>query len=221
MLTLVIVLLDETRTTEVATTMSGIEHTPVTTPSTNDVNPSHLIVPKNFITRSASWFKAGLYISVWAYNENDMEREIHEKTFILLDTRNDEGTGVLVRSLDGEQLEQLEHNSSKCRTHMRLYGSEKKAKEAMAEAVKKAKETKTDLHMKSAYLDEYTEKELPKETYIFLEHPYNIAFKYKYEDHGILANEALEDLRFHFLLCEANSWNLKNRLKQYFSGQAK
>ncbi|KAL9095173.1 MAG: hypothetical protein Q9165_002429 [Trypethelium subeluteriae] len=219
MLTLIAVAPDGTGAMETASS-SGNERTPSTNPSTNDADSSHPIVPKNFIRQPDSWFKAGRYFTVFAYNENRMEQAIHEKTFILLDTRNNEGTGVLVRSLEGEDLEQLEHDSSKCRTHMKLYGSVEKAKQGMNAAVEKSKVTKVHANMKSAYLDEYTEKEVPDETYIFLEHPYNIAFKYKYEDHGILSTEALDDLRFHILRCSAHSWGLEKRLKEYFSEQA-
>ena len=56
--------------------------------------------PEAYIDQTTDWFKAGRFFKIWALED----MEIHEKIFILLDSKNKEGQGVLVLTLDKDRL---------------------------------------------------------------------------------------------------------------------
>ena len=70
------------------------------------------------------------------------------------------------------------------------------------------------------HMDEYAHQDVPQGTFILLEHTYNIPFvKYKCADHGMLEDDSLEELRFHYIQYLVHSWRLKSKVGQYYGAK--
>ncbi|KAL9109220.1 MAG: hypothetical protein Q9227_006145 [Pyrenula ochraceoflavens] len=160
--------------------------------------------PDYYILQTANWFKPGRFFRIWAPGDH----EIHDKFFILLDSQNNEGKGVLVVSLKDDSLIQFNRSSATSRTHMAL----RRSKSADTQASSQGKEK-----FKSIYMDDDTLKEVLPDTYIFLEHTYNIPFfKYKCEDYGMLDDDSLEDLHFQYVQYLIKEWHLGKKMKEAY-----
>ncbi len=187
----------------------------ITRASTREATPS------DYIGQPPAWFREGRYFSIWAPNDH----EIHEKTFILLDTQNTGGKGVLVKTLDTDNWRQMVDSSTSYRTRMLLKGSSNQSSSRRPSHSENSlirdedmallrQMDKTLLHV---YMDEFAQKEIAPGTVILLSHIYNIPFmKYKCVDHGIVSDESLEDLRFHYIQYLTNTWHLTRRARQHY-----
>ncbi|KAI6907321.1 hypothetical protein KC318_g11967 [Hortaea werneckii] len=145
--------------------------------------------PDHYFDQPYDWWTPGRYFSVWAVNEDGEDVEIHDKSFILLDSKGSQGLGVLVTSLEGEQRGQVEHSSSARRALMLLMNHPDY--DTIADA-----EQTTRLLAASEENFEAIEKKLDKlrlssdsdlrvspGTLVQLQHTYNIPFaKYKCRD---------------------------------------
>ena len=111
----------------------------------------------------------------------DSHQDIHDKKFILLDTKNTEGTGVLLETLSGEKLKQIKTSSDSYFTHMELqnpWTDYTCTTDVVASSEKAPKK-----HLKVAHVDRHGNEEVDPCTYILLNHTYNIPFfKYKAMD---------------------------------------
>ena len=77
---------------------------------------------------------------------------------------------------------------------------------------------KLDQKFRSVHMDEYAHQDVPPGTFILLEHTYNIPFvKYKCVDHGMLDDESLDILRFHYVQYLINSWRLTGKMRDTYS----
>lgn len=156
-------------------------------------------------------------------NEEGEDVEIHDKSFILLDSKGSQGLGVLVTSLEGEQRGQVEHSSSARRALMLLLNHPD-----YYDTIADAEPTTRLLAAASEENFEAIEKKLDKlrlssdsdlrvspGTLVQLQHTYNIPFaKYKCRDLGELQSDALDDLRIHYLVNLAQKWNLKKQMQE-------
>ena len=190
--------------------------------------------PSSFIYQPADWFRPGRFFSIWA----PMDVEIHDRKFILLDSKNTEGKGVRVKSLDRDGLVQLSNSSSAYRTTMGLKssraadgynhpGSHSSNSQAVSytrgtqQQLPKEKEDdlmkKLDKKFLNVHMDEHAHQDVPTGTFILLEHTYNIPFvKYKCVDHGMLDDESLDILRFHYVQYLISSWRLTSQAREVY-----
>lgn len=188
--------------------------------------------PPSYIYQPADWFKPGRFFSIWA----PLDVEIHGRQFILLDSKNTEGKGVRVRSLDRDGLNQLEKSSSAYRTTMALkdnksadshnYASGHSSSSQSLSHPRGGQQSKKDdddliklLDKKfmPVYMDEHANQNVPRGTFILLEHTYNIPFvKYKCIDHGMLDDESLDTLRFHYVQYLISSWRLTSKARELY-----
>lgn len=191
--------------------------------------------PISYIYQPADWFRPGRFFSIWA----PMDVEIHDRKFILLDSKNTEGKGVRVKSLDRDGLVQLSNSSSAYRTTMGLKssraadgfaGSHASGHSSSSQALsytrgtqQQSKEKEDDLIKKldkkflNVHMDEHARQDVPVGTFILLEHTYNIPFvKYKCIDHGMLDDESLDILRFHYVQYLISSWRLKTQAREVY-----
>lgn len=204
--------------------------------------PARTPTPEDHLEQADDWFKAGRFFSIWAHED----QEIHKKKFVLLDSMNKEGKGVLVESLDRDGLRRLQQSSSAYRTHVELRKSRPAVPPDMqptatgptpqpvgpsgiskaiypssyaeAAAHPRGKRSETplvpEMKFKFAYMDEYVHRDVAPNTYILLEHTYNIPFfKYKCEDHGMLDDDSLQDLRQYYVDYLSHRWRLGSRQK--------
>jgi hypothetical protein len=156
--------------------------------------------PPEHRPRDYDWFMPGRYFKIWAREGNDVDIEIHEKEYILLDTKNIEGPGLLVRRLPIEQCSHEGHRGSFNRTHVLLQNHDS--------AASRSSTTGGQSRRKTVYLDE-EEDEVADNTFIELEHTYNIPFvKYKCIDYGVLTRSSLRDLRGFYVNWLRYHWEL-------------
>lgn len=158
-------------------------------------------------------------------NEEGEDVEIHNKSFILLDSKGSQGLGVLVTSLEGDQRGQVEHSSSARRALMLLmnhpdYDTIADVEQptrllAASEENFEAIERKLD----KLRLSSDSDLRVSPGTLVQLQHTYNIPFaKYKCRDLGELQSDALDDLRIHYLANLAQKWNLKRQMQENLRG---
>lgn len=194
---------------------------PVQPPSADDDAPSA------YVGHSASWYKPGRLFSIWAPDDAG----INEGKFLLLDTNNTEGRGILVKTLDPEELRAIVDSSTSYRNKVLLKGSGTPGShtpstsnagrtmttsqqiKAQDPALLRALEKKL-LHV---HMDEHAQQDVHPGTVISLNVDHNIPFvKYKCIDHGMLDGDSLEDLRFHYIQYLVNSWRLVRRSKEFY-----
>ncbi|KAM0705524.1 hypothetical protein Q7P35_006883 [Cladosporium inversicolor] len=153
----------------------------------------HRSPPPEYAAQAPDFFREGRYFKIWAELSNDIDKEIHEKEFILLDSSNTEGKGVRV-----DTLERLSTGAS--RNSVAVIGRGSQTSEANLERYKKI------------YLEDVDNG--PKDKYARLDHSYNIPFpKYPCQDLGILEQESLDRLRLCFIEYMAVEWRLIDDLK--------
>ena len=140
--------------------------------------------PSEYQTRDYDWFTPGRYFKIWARDGDNVDIEIHEKEFVLLDTKNIEGPGLLVRAQASDH--HSTYRGSFNRSHVLLQNHEgASARSTMA----------TQSYQRICFMDE-DEHQVAVNIFIELEHTYNIPFvKYKCIDRGVLARSSLRDLR--------------------------
>ncbi|KAF7512237.1 hypothetical protein GJ744_002399 [Endocarpon pusillum] len=154
--------------------------------------------PPAYKIREYNWFTPGRYFKIWAREGDNVDIEIHNKEFILLDTKNIEGPGLLVRQHITEQCEG--HKGSFNRTHVLL----KNQHPSMPPSTAGAQSSR-----KVVFMDE-EEDEVAENTFIELEHTYNIPFvKYKCIDHGALTPSSLKNLRRYYLGWLKYHWDME------------
>jgi hypothetical protein len=153
----------------------------------------------------------GRYLKIYARQSGDADSEIHKKEFILLDSKNTEGTGVRVDRLASKKLpsgwtwkyvevvapatsessDEKAHSVGKS-SNDRLLGTHAGSTQIALE------EIGCDNNMKGL-----------QDRYARLDHTYSIPFaKYKCQDLGILSKESLAVLRLRYIRYLANEWNL-------------
>lgn len=150
--------------------------------------------PPEYKTREYDWFRPGRYLKIWA---REGDNEIHDKEFILLDTKNIEGPGLLVRQHTTEQCEG--HRGGFNRTHVLVKNHQLSMPRSPAGA---------QASPKVVFMDE-DEDPVAENTFIELEHAYNIPFvKYKCIDHGVLTPVSLNHLRRYYVEWLKYQWYL-------------
>ena len=71
--------------------------------SAGRVSAGHSLQPEDYLTQEDDWFAPGRFFGIWAPDEI----EIHKKDFVLLDSKNKQGTAVLVEHLSPERIKSL------------------------------------------------------------------------------------------------------------------
>ena len=182
------------------------------TASNKDDQSSQEAPPNGYLTREFDWYEPGKFFSIWA----PAEFEIHGKNFILLKSHNNEGMGVLVRSLKREEKEQFESSSGTYRTHMALRHQEPHS-HGNGVSVDRSKEVQPGEYA-TIHLDIHSGREVEPDTFVFLKHTYNIAFtKYACKDLGIVRKRCLRELRAHFLRYLVNSWEMEEEMRATYA----
>ena len=153
--------------------------------------------PPEYQTRDYDWFTPGRYFKIWARDGDNVDIEIHDKEFVLLDTKNIEGPGLLVRAQASDH--PSTYRGSFNRSHVLLQNHEgESARSAMA----------TSSYQRICYMDE-DEHQVAVNIFIELEHTYNIPFvKYKCIDRGVLARSSLRALRRFYVEWLKYHWDL-------------
>ena len=129
--------------------------------------------PDKYETQPDAWFRQGRFLRIWAPEDV----EIHAKYFILLDNKNKEGQGVLVRTIDEDEEGRLFRDSEALQNTVVLRRSKA---DAHSDA---SSQSTTAPDFMVAYMVDHTPHEVAQRTYVFVEHTYNIPFsKYKCED---------------------------------------
>ena len=192
--------------------IEGKRKGPASAPPSEDGKSLQEAPPRGYLPRKFDWYEEGKVFSVWA----PLEPEIHDKKFILLKSHNNEGMGVLVRSLETEEKEQFESSSGIYRTHMAL----SKAKPHIHEkrgTVDRSKEIQPGEY-ETIYLDIYSGREVEPDTFVFLKHMYNISFqKYACKDLGIIRSQCLHKLRVHFVRHLIDLWGLGEEMRDAYA----
>jgi hypothetical protein len=149
--------------------------------------------PPEFQSEEHDFFTSGRYLRIWARDGANVDVEIHNKSFIILDTKNKEGPGLLVHP-HGAHCNS--RKGSFTRSHVLLKNHPG------------GHETPSSTKDKTCYLEEGDDP-VEENTFIELEHIYNIPFvKYKCVDLGALTTESLDDLRRHYVNWLINLWRL-------------
>ncbi|GAB7328221.1 hypothetical protein MBLNU13_g00242t1 [Cladosporium sp. NU13] len=159
--------------------------------------------PSEYVAQAPDFFHEGRYFKIWAELSDDVDKEIHEKEFILLDSSNTEGKGVRV-----DTIERLLTGAS--RNSVAVIGRGSQPDVAHGRQIH---EPNLDKY-KKIYLDDVGGNG-PKDRYARLDHSYNIPFpKYPCQDLGILEQESLDRLRLCFIEYMAIEWRLIDDLKE-------
>ena len=195
-------------------------HTPSTGSTSeypnNDQIPFRKKTPESFIDQTYDWFSPGRVFSIWAHED----QEIHNKIFVLLDSKNKEGTGVLVQSLNESELRRLKYSSSAYRTHMKLCGYNDTHNHKMHEKTSPQGGNNSGgsgVQLEIAHMDQYSPRIVQQNTYILVEHTCNIPFvKYPCEDYGTLDSGSLEKLRLHYVDYLIHRFNLKSKITETY-----
>jgi hypothetical protein len=118
--------------------------------------------------------------------------------FVLLDSKNIEGPGLLVRFYDDDD-EELEGFFNKSQVHIENH----EAKRIPPVGGTQGKKT--------VYLDELCKnKPIERNAYIELEHQYNIPFtKYRCIDYGMLSRRSVTEMRKFYIQCLMYNWELE------------
>lgn len=152
--------------------------------------------PKEFVDQEQDWFTPGRYLKIWAETGKDTDHEIHEKEFILLDSKNTEGNGVRIDT-------RTTVASGSSRNMIVLLGPDHARRPGSTDQI---------------FLEETGPGDkVPKDRYVRLDHTYNIPFaKYKCEDLGILEEDSLDLLRLRYVLYLMKEWRLTDQVKASF-----
>jgi hypothetical protein len=164
--------------------------------ATSDLAHKHMLSdpadPGEYRIRQADWFIPGRMFRIWG--EQDVE--IHKKMFVLLDTKNVEGPGLLMH-IYGDEEEQTAGMGYFLRTHVLVQNFEN------------FRDFDSQKKEKVVYMDEYEENRVGEHTYIELEHQYNIPFeKYPCIDCGVLGPPSLKHLRRCYLKWLHYHWDI-------------
>lgn len=147
----------------------------------------------DYRNREANWFLPGRLFKIWA----EGDAEIHRKEFVLLDSKNIEGPGLLVR-IHGEEEEQ---DGFFYRAHVLVQNS--KLSDFQVPAGPQGP--------KEVFLDDYESDRVrvAEHTWIHLEHVYNIPFiNHKCIDCGVLSRQSLRKLRRCYVEWLMYRWEL-------------
>ena len=149
--------------------------------------------PSEYRDREYDWFVPGRLFRIYA----PRDVEIHEKRFVLLDTKNKEGQGILVRSYEEEEEREV----------TRGYGLRARVS-VQSHIDPEDRNSRSRMHV--VYLDEYEDKAVEPRTWIELEHTYNIPFaKYRCVDCGVLERSSLQNLRRCYVDWLRYHWSLE------------
>lgn len=168
---------------------------------------------ESYDEQASDWFKRGRYLKIFARHGIHVDREIHEKEFILLDSKNIEGKGVRVDRIEKKK----EEDSGWESTTVRLVDPRKKAPEERSEVASGSAITARSPLFFDAIGPDNREME---NRYVRLEHTYNIPFfKYRCKDLGKLKLESLRRLRLRYVEHLMNEWNLVDQVRELLEGQ--
>lgn len=185
-----------TRPQNLTTPQKGV--TPASPPYSNKDSEdagSEQHPPPEYRQREAVWFKPGRYFKIWA----PRDEVIHEKEFVLLDSKNIYGPGLLVRHYD-DVAQQNDNKGSHLRNHVLIenWSGQSKAAHKLTKVVNLEE-----------YYDEEGE-EVDKNTWIELDHVCNIPFpQYWCVDRGMLERSSLKKLRRHYVEWLAYEWDVE------------
>ena len=153
--------------------------------------------PAEYRTRDADWFEPGRLFKIWAAGDV----EIHDKEFLLLDTRNIEGPGLRVRVYSTDE-EQKANKGYFLREHVLVNNHDPNT------SVQHRSDSQTK--RKCVYLDEFADATVETGTWIEIGHTYNIPFvKYKCTDNGILDRSSLHQLRRYYVDYLRHRWDIE------------
>ena len=195
------------------------------TQTTFEDKGSGALAPDSYIIQETYWFQPGRYFRIWALDDV----EIHGKHFILIDNKNKEGQGVLVRSLNNKEEQRLFKDSNSVHNVLALRRSKASETPRLSRTqseVSSQKGSGTDASTQSVptprfnevHIEQNSLQDVRTNTYIYLMHAYNIPYvKYKCEDCGMLDKRALRHLRLEFLKRRIDDWDLEEDIKKAYS----
>lgn len=156
------------------------------------------------------WFVEGRYLKIFARRGDDSDREIHQKEFILLDSKNKEGTGVRVGRITGRRLP-----TGWYRKYVAVLGpsaddsSDDREHPANNDRHPRSTQIHLDLEAINANSQDLEDR------YARLDHTYNIPFtKYKCKDLGILTRDQLAVLRLKHIEYLTTEWDLVRQVRE-------
>jgi hypothetical protein len=165
------------------------------------------------------WFVQGRYLKIFARGDKDSDEEIHQKEFILLDSKNTEGTGVRV-----DHLKKLP--SGWIRKYVAVVGPETSISsddKAHSASGSRSSDDGGRLQVSQAGSTQIAlewigcDNKGLQDCYARLDHTYNIPFaKYKCQDLGILSKESLAVLRLRYITYLTNEWDLVTQVRESF-----
>jgi hypothetical protein len=164
---------------------------------------------KSYDKQDNDWFVRGRYLKIFARENGDSDSEIHKKEFILLDSKNTEGTGVRVDRLASKKLP-----SGWIWKYVEVVGpATSESSDEKAHSVGKSSNDRlqgTHAGSTQIALEEIgCDNKGLQDCYARLDHTYSIPFsKYRCQDLGILSKESLAVLRLRYIGYLANEWNL-------------
>ncbi|KAK3067852.1 hypothetical protein LTR53_015016 [Teratosphaeriaceae sp. CCFEE 6253] len=191
--------------------------------ASNDVSTSHIeaaapsraSTPEACIQQREEWYKEGRVFRIWALTDTASDVEIHDKKFILLDTKIIEGKGVRVDTHDTESLKRLASESDAHYTSMVLKGPRRRNFRDDSSSSQQRELPEGLDGLGTVHLDRRSGRDVAPGSIIGFPHTYNIPFKrYKCEDLGMLGNDSLDELRLRYLLYLAHGWRLEGKLRE-------
>lgn len=171
-------------------------------------------VPESYTEQQHDWFRPGRYLRLWAEAHGGMERDLHLKEFILLDTSNLEGKGIRVDRIGKAKL-----SAGASRYSVAITERGRPASNPYIGHGRPTSEPSTDLRFTKIFLNEVG-GDGPTDRYVRLDHTYNIPFmKYPCQDLGMLEPDSLDQLRIRFIEYMAVDWRLVHQLKSLWDSR--
>lgn len=154
----------------------------------------------------------GRYLKIFARGGKHADSEIHEKEFILLDSKNNEGKAVLVDHVDPSE----EKEAGFERTRVSLKDLPENVSSTRIDVISGSRH-----RARSPIILDYVAKNNDDiaDRYVRLDHTYNISFmKYKWRDLGMLSSESLTRLRLRYIEHLMEAWRLGSDVRRLLDG---
>lgn len=185
--------------------------------------------PENYVLQETRWYRPGRHFEVFA----PQDQEIHRKRFILLDSKNEGGTGVRVDVLENVvDLDRLNRESFPHLENMVLTCCDSSHGNNTTKHEKQRKQeikTVTQEQLLEQLKDKIdpvrmlehgrVETFVKPGSFIRLGHTYNIPFHYRCEDLGFIDGRSLKELRFRYLKWAAWSWDIEERCAEHWASK--
>jgi hypothetical protein len=174
-----------------------------TEPDAAGREPSFEVDDDNF--RKPEWYAPGMYIKIFAPNE----KEIDEKEFIILDSKNMAGKAVRVDELSRDKLKSGSTRNAVAVMPPQPGNSDEETRHTLPSVQTSGASTKVT----QIFLEELgPDCKAPVENrYARLDHTYNIPFSgHKCDDLGIIDRPSLRKLRLQYIKHLAASWDIED-----------